>query len=1510
MPLPGGAADKFGNRYEGRWTVSCMIEVLRNQADSIRLEPPGEEGKGAEFYLSRAGNREYHQVKRQIAGEGRWSIGELKKKGVLGFFFEKLKSPTSSCVFVSADSAYQIREMSERAMATTSLEEYKKSFLSSSEHQELFSNLQQHWEKCSEEECYSYLKRIKIETVSEGLLQNHLESKISALLDGDPSTISALLTKYALDNVHRELFAYDIYEFLKSQSIRTRDWAADSSIMARIDEQNESYLSGLRGSLINGKFLFTNEPELICKKLYEKDSLRGIMVTGDAGIGKSSILLKGAEEAQNRQMPLLAFRVDNLQPVIHPKSVGTQLQLPDSPALVLANIAKAKSCLLIIDQLDAISLASGRNTSFFECIRAIINQAIAHPNIKLLVACRLYDLKNDHRIEQLTEKGGQLEIHTLQPLPRESITAFLKEIGLDSGRLTDRQIELIGVPERLRLLAEVAQEDKVKALSFTTEKDLYDKFWDYKERQVRIRLDHAPKFMEVTNLLCEHMAKEQSLSAPSEILDGYKQDAEAMASEHVLIIDNKRYRFFHEGFFDYCFARKFLREERGLLDFLLGGEQHLFHRSLVRQILTYLRDANRNAYLESLSSLLKEGRIRFHIKRVALDFLASLNSPQKDEWQVLEPLFSHSDSDLVNHLWMTIRSFSQRPNGWPTLLDSLGQLEKWLASNDGKAIDGTIILMSLWQEARADRVAELLAPYATAKGKWPMRIFYLINHSDLTAGRGFFDFFLFLVKNDLLDNGAPPDNVIDLGDLFYALKEKKPGWACEAAGLIFKKRLISYVQHPESPNQGRYGIDISRVNNRGDLLDRCANGSPVQFLNHVFPVILEVLELDSQWDPESQTQEPLEAVFGTSRYDRDILESIEDALTLAASTQPAMVMKLLQSFTWPRIKKLRFGSGILGALTGLGPNSADFSISYLADGFSAVIETSLATGPKSRAKVAKFIETVSANCTSDSLEDFSRRILDFYPSWERKAEDLEQRGITQYWLLEAIPEYRRTPEVKSRLDEWERKHGPNKAKPTPDIKEGFARRPSPPIPPVAFSRMSDENWIEAMQKYNKRGIHLSPDGELVGGAEQLASGLAAEAKKAPERFAKLILKLPEITSTFYFNAILDSVSEFEIDLGLFSQICAYCHRLPGHPCGASIVRAIGKKAQENLPDDLVNILIWHVLYHPEAITDIRFQDGEKGRVGELLTDQSINSTRGQAIDALASLIHYHPNKIDFLKPVLEKLVSDPLIQIRCSTAEVLIYLLNHQPDLAVSLFLELVQIDDKLLCTRFAEDFLHYASRSHFLALKHVVERMLNSQEEEVVNAGARRACIASLYHEGANELAKLALNGNEAQRMGAAQIYSANLGFAEFQDHCEKALVQLFNDASEKIRQEAASCFYKLDRQDVTNYPELMTAFIKSPSFESSHEYLLRALEECDSLLPELCLPACARFLDIAGQAAGDMQKREAFAGTIASRLIVRLYSQTRDDGLKSKCLDLIDRMMAIRIIGLDENLENIRPG
>ena len=101
MPLPGGLSDKIGNRYEDRWTVRCVFDVLDNKAEAIRLEPPSADDDGVEFWVQYADRIEYHQCKRQRTREGVWNLTALGAAGVLSAFLSKLSDPQSDCVFVS-----------------------------------------------------------------------------------------------------------------------------------------------------------------------------------------------------------------------------------------------------------------------------------------------------------------------------------------------------------------------------------------------------------------------------------------------------------------------------------------------------------------------------------------------------------------------------------------------------------------------------------------------------------------------------------------------------------------------------------------------------------------------------------------------------------------------------------------------------------------------------------------------------------------------------------------------------------------------------------------------------------------------------------------------------------------------------------------------------------------------------------------------------------------------------------------------------------------------------------------------------------------------------------------------------------------------------------------------------------------------------------------------------------------------------------------------------------------
>ena len=40
MTLPGGPANKLGNRYEKWWTLPELVHMLQGDTEAVRIEPP------------------------------------------------------------------------------------------------------------------------------------------------------------------------------------------------------------------------------------------------------------------------------------------------------------------------------------------------------------------------------------------------------------------------------------------------------------------------------------------------------------------------------------------------------------------------------------------------------------------------------------------------------------------------------------------------------------------------------------------------------------------------------------------------------------------------------------------------------------------------------------------------------------------------------------------------------------------------------------------------------------------------------------------------------------------------------------------------------------------------------------------------------------------------------------------------------------------------------------------------------------------------------------------------------------------------------------------------------------------------------------------------------------------------------------------------------------------------------------------------------------------------------
>jgi hypothetical protein len=322
MPLPGGATDKLGNSYELNWTVSCMAEVLADKADSIRLEPPGDEGKGIEFWLRRGNQKEFHQVKRQQAGKGRWSIADLAS--VLQHFRSRLiKESRCRCVFVSTEKALPLAELSERAKQSETAGEFQEDFLRSKELRHGFHQLCQLWDGCDRERAWALLRRIKLHTVDDDTLEKMLVVGLLApLVDGSATGAADALAQHALRSVHRTLRSHDLWTQLESCGFRPTDWGRQEAAAIALRKQTQRFLAGESAPIAR---IPRPEADQVVATLTGEAPHRLVFLTGEAGSGKSGVAAQVVERVRALAWPVLAFRLDRVEPVPTPEQLAPSL---------------------------------------------------------------------------------------------------------------------------------------------------------------------------------------------------------------------------------------------------------------------------------------------------------------------------------------------------------------------------------------------------------------------------------------------------------------------------------------------------------------------------------------------------------------------------------------------------------------------------------------------------------------------------------------------------------------------------------------------------------------------------------------------------------------------------------------------------------------------------------------------------------------------------------------------------------------------------------------------------------------------------------------------------------------------------------------------------------------------------------------------------------------------------------------------------------------------------------
>lgn len=334
-------------------------------------------------------------------------------------------------------------------------------------------------------------------------------------------------------------------------------------------------------------------------------------------------------------------------------------------------------------------------------------------------------------------------------------------------------------------------------------------------------------------------------------------------------------------------------------------------------------------------------------------------------------------------------------------------------------------------------------------------------------------------------------------------------------------------------------------------------------------------------------------------------------------------------------------------------------------------------------------------------------------------------------------------------------------------------------------------------------------------------------------------------------------------------------------------------------------MAWYAVNDPDPAAtsgpDTQSPDRESVRM------DGINSTRGAISQAVAHVLFDEPERFDRLHDAAYSLTHDRSIAVRSCAVDVILAVLNIQAEKAISWFRDSAVEDPRILAAPYVERFIHFAGYRDYPALRPVIDAMLNSATTSVVEVAARQVCVLALSVEVAEVHADLVRRGTPTMRKAAAKIYAANVADDAAGRTCRELVKSFFTDPGDAVRAEAASAFLNLAGLETSDQSDLLAAFLEAAPGPTALKTVVRALEESPVQLPDLVCRLAEMCTAAYRDEAGDISTESSMVAMDLSKIVVRLYAQTEDPMIQSRCLDLIDEMERHNFVGLSDELRKM---
>lgn len=718
----GGEADKLGNHYEALWRLKLLLDLIAGDTETLVLEGfdrSRTNGVDAEVTRLKQGRliTEFHSVKRQNT-EGIWKPGRMVNQGdrsPLPPLITKMMGEAEGArgIFVSTDHVEFLPGLADAAVRSSTVQVLMDRFRCGSRNDQvelagLFRDLVR-WLSLTEEQCLQVLKGLRFRAILEPDLEEDVARTIRKEVmrldsaDVDEAAVANHLADFMRLHLGGPIGRAQVLDFLRAlqPGYCEKNLSSVPSALAQIGSQNCRFVREAEPRLVQGRRIPRAETNVVLGHL-TAPSRQWVMLTGNAGSGKSCVLAQVVDNLKDRRIPCFAFRFDTATPVDSIAKLKDCLDVKWEPVGLLDNVAKRGQSVLIIDQVDALSDVAGRrNGQQWQVLYRLIEEARECPNMSILLACRSFDLENDAELKALLKREKE-KSHwpdakkvDVGPLPHDVVKQCLKSEGIETGDWTVAQLDVLAIPLHLELFLQCKETDSSPVASLSA---LYERYLT-KLRSEAIRAVPPWDLDASIAPIVECFSDYQAVAVEWKTIEGkgLRSQAAQMISCGVLsdqgLGSQRLVRFFHDTLFDHAFGRFFLQSGESLIGMLTkpGERQELFRRTHCRQVLTFLRNGSPHEvirYRDELKSLLTSPEIRIHLKLFILVWLNALTDPTIEEWRIVQKTANTPPRAVLGKSqrqgwWqfvMRLATWSRVP--WFDLLHREGLWRSWLDGKD------------------------------------------------------------------------------------------------------------------------------------------------------------------------------------------------------------------------------------------------------------------------------------------------------------------------------------------------------------------------------------------------------------------------------------------------------------------------------------------------------------------------------------------------------------------------------------------------------------------------------------------------------------------------------------------------------------------------------------------------------------------------------------------------------------------------------------------------------------